>query len=201
MPPVVSVPTKHTFLAPRLMLGKPPGPRRRSPNAWTLTFPRRIDLGEGEAGDVDPASVVEVEHVRLVDQRLIVEPGSTVVAGSGNTAEDPLLNRQHEQVRDILFLGDGTDVLADSEAEVRDLAAPELEERPSGDHLAHIEGYLLERSTADPCAPHPRSRGSSRCCTSGSGPDRGTRSRSGRPGPGRGVESALRSEPHVGPGR
>ena len=98
-----------------------------------------VHLGEREAGDVEPAAVVEVEHVRLVDHRLVVEPGAALVAGDRHAAEDPLLDGQHELVGDPLLPGHPADQLADPEAEVADGAARELEQRAPGDDLAHVE--------------------------------------------------------------
>ena len=79
-----------------------------------------VHLGEREARDVEPAAVVEVEHVRLVDHRLVVEPGAALVAGHRHAAEDALLDGQHELVGDALLPGDPPDELADPEAEVAD---------------------------------------------------------------------------------
>ena len=98
-----------------------------------------VDLGERQAGDVEPAAVVEVEHVRLVDHRLVVEAGAALVAGDRHAAEDALLDGQHELVGDALLPGDPADELADPEAEVADRAGRELEQRAAGDDLAHVE--------------------------------------------------------------
>ena len=82
-----------------------------------------VDLGEREARDVEPAAVVEVEHVRLVDHRLVVEAGAALVAGHRHAAEDALLDGQHQLVGDPLLPGHAADELADAEAEVADGAA------------------------------------------------------------------------------
>ena len=142
------------------MFGKPPGPRTRPSKAWTLTLPVGVHLGEREARDVEPAAVVEVEHVGLVDHRLVVEPGAALVAGHGHAAEDALLDGQHELVGDALLPGDPADELADPEAEVADGAGRELEQRAAGDDLADVErqrrlrpdrpAQRARRSTASP---------------------------------------------------
>ena len=98
-----------------------------------------VDLGERQARDVEAAAVVEVEHVRLVDHRLVVEAGAALVAGHRDATEDALLHGQHELVGDALLPGDPADELADPEAEVADRAARELEQRAPGDDLAHVE--------------------------------------------------------------
>ena len=99
-----------------------------------------IDLRERQAGDIEPTAVVEIEHVGLVDHRLVVEPGPALVAGDRYTAEDALLDGKHELVGDALLPGHSADELADPEAEVADRAARELEQRPAGDDLADVEG-------------------------------------------------------------
>jgi hypothetical protein len=53
-----------------LMLMKPPAPASRGPNLLTLTLPSRVGLRQAEEGEVEPAAVVEVELVGLVDDRL-----------------------------------------------------------------------------------------------------------------------------------
>ncbi len=93
-----------------------------------------IDLGERQARDVEPAAVVEVEHVRLVDHRLVVEARAALVAGDRHAAEDALLDGQHQLVGDALLPGDPPDQLADAEPEVADRAARE----PSNDRRAMI---------------------------------------------------------------
>ena len=52
------------------MLMKPPAPASRGPKRLTLTLPSRVDLRHAEAGQVEPAAVVEVELLVLVDHRL-----------------------------------------------------------------------------------------------------------------------------------
>ncbi len=52
------------------MLMKPPAPASRGPNRLTLRLPSRIGLGQPQEGQVEPAAVVEVELVGLVDHRL-----------------------------------------------------------------------------------------------------------------------------------
>ena len=98
-----------------------------------------VHLGERQAGDVEPAAVVEVEHRRLVDHRLVVEPGAALVAGDRHATEDPLLDGEDQLVGDPLLPGHPADELADAEAEVADGAGRELEQRAPGDDLADVE--------------------------------------------------------------
>ena len=99
----------------------------------------RVNFGERQAGDVQPATVIEVEHVRLVDHGLVVEPGAAFITGDRDTAEDALLHGQHELVRDAFLPGDPADQLADAEPEVADRAGRELQERAARDDLPDVE--------------------------------------------------------------
>ena len=98
-----------------------------------------VHLRERQAGDIEPAAVVEIEHVRLVDHRLVVEAGTALVPRDGHAAKDALLDGQHQLIGDALLPGDAADELADPEAEVADRAARELEQRAAGDDLADVE--------------------------------------------------------------
>ena len=138
-----------------------------------------VDLGEREAGHVEPAAVVEVEHRRLLDHRLVVEAGAALVAGHRDAAEDPLLDGQHELVGDALLEGDRADPLADAEAEVADVAGRELEQGAAPDHLAHVERERVA-GRRRPRAGRPRSRASTASRRSGSGRRRRARSRPAR---------------------
>ena len=52
------------------MLMKPPAPARRGPNLRDVDVALAVGLREAEERDVEPAAVVEVELVGLVDDRL-----------------------------------------------------------------------------------------------------------------------------------
>ncbi len=99
----------------------------------------RVHLREGEAGHVQPAAVVEVEHGGLVDHGLVVEARAALVAGHRHAAEDALLHGEHQLVGDALFPRHPADQLADPEAQVADVAATELQQRTPGDDLAHVQ--------------------------------------------------------------
>ena len=62
------------------MLMKPPTPMILSPKRLTLTLPSRVDLGEGQEREIEPAAVVEVELRRLLDHRREVLPAAGVAA-------------------------------------------------------------------------------------------------------------------------
>ena len=122
-PCAVSVPTKLILRRPGADVREAARPADAALEGVDVDVALGVDLGERQAGDVEPAAVVEVEHVRLVDHRLVVEPGAALVAGDRHAAEDALLDGQHELVGDALLPGDPADQLADPEAEVADRAA------------------------------------------------------------------------------
>ena len=62
----MKVPAKTSVRAFWLMLMKPPAPASRGPKRLTLTLPRAVGLRHAEAGQVEPAAVVEVELLVLV---------------------------------------------------------------------------------------------------------------------------------------
>ena len=138
-PLAVSVPTKLIRAGLRADVREAAGTADAALEGVDVDVALGVDLGERQAGDIEPAAVVEVEHVRLVDHRLVVEPGPALVAGHRHAAEDALLDGQDQLVGDALFPGDPADELADPEAEVADGARRELEQRAAGDDLAHVE--------------------------------------------------------------
>ena len=58
-----------------------------------------VDLGEAEEGAVEPAAVVEVELIGLVDDGLGIDGGAEVEAGGGHAADDAGLGRQRHAGR------------------------------------------------------------------------------------------------------
>ena len=127
--PAVKVPTKTTFLAFWLMLMKPPAPASRGPNLLTLRLPSRVGLRQAEERDVEPAAVVEVELVGLVDDRLGVDRRAEVEAAGRNAADHAGLGGQRQQVDDPLLGGDVGDAFGHADAEVDDAVAPSARAR------------------------------------------------------------------------
>ena len=67
--------------------------------AADVDAPRRIDLDEGQEGEVEPAAVVEVELVGLVDHRVVVLRGAGVGPGQRRAADEALLVGEHDRGR------------------------------------------------------------------------------------------------------
>src|ERR1700721_4389968 len=54
-----------------------------------------IDLGKGQKGKLQPATVVEIELVRLIDHCLIVTRGASLVTGRRRSTNQPLFVREY----------------------------------------------------------------------------------------------------------
>src|SRR5262249_2225032 len=95
-----------------------------------------VGLRESEERDVEPASVVEVELIRLVDDRLRVRRRAEVEAARGDAADDARLGRQRDEVEDLLLVRDARDALRHADAEVDDAVRAQLHRGAPRDDLA-----------------------------------------------------------------
>src|SRR5205823_6803505 len=68
----------------RADVGKPARPADPALERMDVDVSVFVHLGERQARHVESPAVVEVEHVWLVDHRLVVEAGATLVAGYGD---------------------------------------------------------------------------------------------------------------------
>src|SRR5262249_39652761 len=84
-----------------------------------------VGLRESEERDVAPAAVVEVELVRLVDDRLRVGGRAEVEAARGNAADDARLGGERDEVQDLLLVRHARDALRHADAEVHDAVRAE----------------------------------------------------------------------------
>ena len=94
----MNVPLKIMVLAFWLILMKPPGPTILSPKRLTLTL-HLVDFGERKKSQIEPAAVVEIELIGLVDHRLIVAARARFVAGGRHAADQSLLVGEHDARR------------------------------------------------------------------------------------------------------
>ena len=95
-----------------------------------------VDLRQTEKRHVEPAAVVEVELIRLVDHRLGVDRGAEIDAARGHAADHAGLGGQRDEIDDLLFVGDRRDALGHADAEIDDAVGLQLERRAPGDDLA-----------------------------------------------------------------
>ena len=107
-----------------------------------------VHLGHAEEGLVQPAAVVEVEHVRLVDDGLRVGDRAEAQAAGGEAADPAGLHRQGDEIEDVLLVGDRGHALGHADAEVHDRVGLEREGAPTRDGLARAgreHGQPVER--------------------------------------------------------
>ncbi len=102
-----------------------------------------VDLCEGEERDVEPTTVVEVELGAHVDHRLGVDRGAQVDALRRDATDGPELDGQGECLVDPFLAGDDAHTVGDPHADVPDVPRGDLEQRPPGDHLAHVQRERL----------------------------------------------------------
>ena len=105
-----------------------------------------VDLGEAEEGAVEPAAVVEIELIGLVDDRLRVGGGAEVEARGRHAADDAGLGRHGHEVDDALLGRHGGDAFRHADAEVDHRVGLELQRRAPGDDLALVHLQRLERA-------------------------------------------------------
>ena len=146
----MKVPANTTRRALWLMLMKPPAPARRGPKRLTLTLPSRIDLRHAEARHVEPAAVVEVELLVLVDDRLGVDRGAEVETALRQAADDAGLGGQRHVAQDPLLVGDRGHPFGHADAQVHDAAHRQVEGAPARDDLALVERHRRQRCRAAP---------------------------------------------------
>ena len=130
------------------MLMNPPGPASLGVNRLTLTLPVGVHLGHAQEGLVQPAAVVEVEHVGLVDHGLRVGDRPEAQTAGREAADPTGLHGEGDQVEDVFLVGDRGHALGHADAEVHDRVGFEREGAAAGDGLARARrehGQPVER--------------------------------------------------------
>ena len=79
-----------------------------------------VSLCHAEERLIQPRPVVEVELVRLIDDRLRVGCGAEAQAARREAANRASLNRERDQVENPLLVGHRRDALGNPDAEVHD---------------------------------------------------------------------------------
>ncbi len=64
-------------------------------------------MRHAEAGQIQPAAVIEIELGVLVNDGARVYGGAEVQAAGGNAADDPRLRRHGDVPQDLFFVGNG----------------------------------------------------------------------------------------------
>ena len=140
----MNVPANTTLRAFWLMLMNPPAPASFGPKRLTLTLPSSVRLGHAEEREVEPAAVVEVELLVLVDDRLGVHRRAEVEPRGRHAADHARLGGERDELVDALLGRDRGDTLGHADAEVDDAAGPQLHGAAPGDDLALVERHRLD---------------------------------------------------------
>ena len=65
-----------------------------------------IRLRQPEESEIESAAIVEVELIRLIDDRLRVDAGAEINARRWHSADQSRLRRERDQVDDLFLIGD-----------------------------------------------------------------------------------------------
>ena len=109
-------------------------------------MPEPVYLGHAEAGQIEPAAVVEVELLVLVQQRMRVDRAAEVETALRHAADHAGFGGQRQVVEHALLGGDRRDDLRHADAEVDDTAeaTPSLDHRV-GTHQQRLRDRQPER--------------------------------------------------------
>ena len=143
-PPAVNVPANTTLRAFWLMLMKPPAPASFGPKRLTLTLPCGVRLRHAEEREVEPAAVVEIELLVLVDDGLGVDRRAEIETRRRHAADHARLGGERDELVDALLGRDRGDALRHADAEVDDGAGPQLHRAAPGDDLALVQRHRLD---------------------------------------------------------
>ncbi len=103
-----------------------------------------VDFGHAQTGHVEPAAVIEVELLVLVDDGLGVHRGAEVEAGLRHATDDSRFGGQRYVVEDALLVRHRRDAFGHADAEVHDAAHGQLEGAAPRDDLAFVERHRRE---------------------------------------------------------
>ena len=104
-----------------------------------------VGLGEAEEGDVQTASIVEIELVRLVDDGLGVGRGTEVESAGRHAADHAGLGGQRDEIDDLFLVGDVGDAFRHADPEVHDAVRLDLERGAARDDLALVHLHRRNR--------------------------------------------------------
>ncbi len=109
-----------------------------------------VGLRHAEEGDIQPAAVVEVELIGLVDHRLGVHRGAEIEAAGRDAADDAGLGGQREVVDQAFLRHHRSDAFRHAYAQIDHVARLQLECGATGDHLAQVQRHRRQRLGGEP---------------------------------------------------
>ena len=132
------------------MFMKPPAPASRGPNFDTLRLPSAVGLRESEKCKVQTATVVEVELVRLINDRLRVGRRAEAEPAGGNSADDAWLRGERKKINDPFLSGNATNALGHADAEIDDTVRLQLERGAARNHVPVGHRHDRDRGRGHP---------------------------------------------------
>src|ERR1700679_174697 len=104
-----------------------------------------ICLRKTEKRDIQPASIVKVELIRLVDNGLGIRRRAEVQTARRDAADDTRLGRHRKEIDDLLLVGDTGNTFRHADTEVDNAVRHELECSAPRNDLSCIESHRRQR--------------------------------------------------------
>ena len=127
----------------------PPG-RQGADRIWKREVAFPIRLRQAEDRDIEPAAIVEVELIGLVDHGLRIRGGAEIESPRRNPAKYAGLRGERHEVQDLFFVGDVRHALGHSDPEVHHCIGTQFHRRAPGNDLARVHVHRPDGVGRDP---------------------------------------------------
>ena len=127
---------EHQLFGILTNIDKASGTRKTRPKLTHIQISLAIGLREPEKGCVQPAAVIKVELIGLIDNGLCVNRGSKIEPSCRHAANDARFGGKREQISNFLFVGDGCDTLGHADAEIDNAVCIKFESSTPCDDLS-----------------------------------------------------------------
>src|SRR6478609_10795693 len=104
----------------------------------------RIRLSESKECCIEAATIVEIELIGLVNNRLRVDRRSEIEAACGHAADDAGFGSQREQIGDLLFVRDVCDTFRHTDAKIDNAIDVELQRRTTSNDFSFAHFHRLD---------------------------------------------------------